>query len=170
MTFVIALLREQGSGTSAITVYFTLLGLAVMASSRIWAGLLDRHKSGRVLALLNALLGVATLLPAVTMASPLVIASGLLFGGVFLSVVASTAALVRHNPAAQPVGRRHRRFHRSLRSRSDRWSHRGGLHCRWSRRFGAGAGLFCGGAVGGCGFRLATAGALKPKSALPQTS
>jgi predicted MFS family arabinose efflux permease len=97
MTFVIALLREQGSGASAITVYFTLLGLAVMASSRIWAGLLDRHKSGRALALLNALLGVATLLPAVTMAWPLVIASGLLFGGVFLSVVASTTALVRHN-------------------------------------------------------------------------
>jgi len=97
MTFVIALLREQGSSTAAITVYFTLLGLAVMASSRIWAGLLDRHKSGRALALLNALLGVATLLPAVTAAWPLVIASGLLFGGVFLSVVASTTALVRHN-------------------------------------------------------------------------
>ncbi len=97
MTFVIALLREQGSSASAITVYFTLLGLAVMASSRIWAGLLDRHRSGRALALLNALLGVATLLPAVTAAWPLVIASGLLFGGVFLSVVASTTALVRHN-------------------------------------------------------------------------
>ena len=97
MTFVIALLRDQGSSTAAITVYFTLLGLAVMASSRIWAGLLDRHKSGRALALLNALLGGATLLPAVTTAWPLVIASGLLFGGVFLSVVASTTALVRHN-------------------------------------------------------------------------
>jgi predicted MFS family arabinose efflux permease len=97
MTFVIALLREQGSSAAAITVYFALLGLAVMASSRIWAGLLDRHKSGRALALLNALLGVATLLPAVTAAWPLVIASGLLFGGVFLSVVASTTALVRHN-------------------------------------------------------------------------
>ncbi len=104
MTFVIALLREQGSSATAITVYFALLGLAVMASSRIWAGLLDRHKSGRALALLNALLGVATLLPAVTAAWPLVIASGLLFGGVFLSVVASTTALVRHNlPPSQWV-------------------------------------------------------------------
>ena len=97
MTFVIALLREQGSSTAAITTYFALLGLAVMASSRIWAGLLDRHRSGRALALLNGLLGVATLLPALTAAWPLVIASGLLFGGVFLSVVASTTALVRHN-------------------------------------------------------------------------
>ncbi len=97
MTFVIALLREQGTSATAITWYFALLGLAVMASSRIWAGLLDRHKNGHALALLNALLGVATLLPAVTTAWPLVIVSGLLFGGVFLSVVASTTALVRHN-------------------------------------------------------------------------
>lgn len=97
MTFVIALLREQGSSTVAITTYFALLGLAVMASSRIWACLLDRHRNGRALALLNALLGVATLLPALTAAWPLVIVSGLLFGGVFLSVVASTTALVRHN-------------------------------------------------------------------------
>jgi predicted MFS family arabinose efflux permease len=104
MTFVIALLREQGSSATAITVYFALLGLAVMASSRIWADLLDRHKSGRALALLSTLLGVATLLPAITAAWPLVIASGLLFGGVFLSVVASTTALVRHNlPPSQWV-------------------------------------------------------------------
>jgi predicted MFS family arabinose efflux permease len=97
MTFVVALLREQGSSAGAITTYFALLGVAVVASSRIWAGLLDRHRDGKALAVLNALLGVATLLPAITAAWPLVIASGLLFGGVFLSVVASTTALVRHN-------------------------------------------------------------------------
>lgn len=97
MTFVIALLREQGSSPGDITWYFALLGLAVVASSRIWAGLLDRYKNGQALARLNALLGVATILPALTTSWPLVIVSGLLFGGVFLSVVASTTALVRHN-------------------------------------------------------------------------
>ena len=101
MTFVIALLREQGSSAQAVTVFYTLLGLAVLASSRIWAGLLDRHKDGRALATLNALLGVATVIPAVTAYPPAVLVSGLLFGGVFLSLVASTTALVRHNlPAA----------------------------------------------------------------------
>ena len=74
-----------------------MLGLAVVAASRIWAGLLDRYKNGRALAILNALLGVATVLPALTQSWPIVLASGLLFGGVFLSVVASTTALVRHN-------------------------------------------------------------------------
>ena len=97
MTFVIALLREQGSSLGAITLFYALLGVAVVASSRIWAGLLDRHRSGRALALLNGLLGVAAILPALTSAWPLLMASGLLFGGVFLSVVASTTALVRHN-------------------------------------------------------------------------
>ena len=56
MTFVIALLREQGASGPAITVFYALLGLAVLLSPRIWAGLLDNYKGGQVLALLNALL------------------------------------------------------------------------------------------------------------------
>jgi predicted MFS family arabinose efflux permease len=97
MTFVIALLREQGVDSGAITLFYALLGLAVVASSRIWAGLLERCRGGQALALLNALLGLATALPALTQHWPMLLASGLLFGGVFLSVVASTTALVRHN-------------------------------------------------------------------------
>jgi predicted MFS family arabinose efflux permease len=40
------------------------------------------------------------------MAAPVAFVSGALFGGVFLSVVASTTALVRHNlpPTAWPAG------------------------------------------------------------------
>ncbi len=101
MTFVIALLREQGVGGGAITWFYALLGLAVVASARIWAGLLTRAKGGGALALLNALLGLATVLPALTGAWPVVLASGLLFGAVFLSVVASTTAFVRHNLPAE---------------------------------------------------------------------
>jgi predicted MFS family arabinose efflux permease len=97
MTFVIALLREQAASTAMITVFYTLLGLAVMASSRIWAKLLNRYQGGQALALLNALLGCAIVIPALTRWQPALIVSGLLFGGVFLSVVASTTALVRHN-------------------------------------------------------------------------
>lgn len=101
MTFVIALLKEQGMPATMITWFYTLLGLAVMASSRLWAGMLDKFKGGESLAILNALLSVATMLPAVTAAPLAVFVSGLMFGGVFLSAVASTTALVRHNlPAA----------------------------------------------------------------------
>ncbi|NUZ06485.1 YbfB/YjiJ family MFS transporter [Piscinibacter koreensis] len=97
MTFVITLLREQRLGSAAITAFYVLLGVAVIASSWLWAGLLQRFRGGESLAILNALLAVATALPVLSAAPLAVFASALLFGGVFLSVVASTTALVRHN-------------------------------------------------------------------------
>jgi predicted MFS family arabinose efflux permease len=102
MTFVVALLREQGASPLRITIFYALLGVACVASSRLWAGLLDRFHGGQPQAVLNALLGLATLLPVLSAAWPVTLVSGLLFGAVFLSVVASTTALVRHNlPAEQ---------------------------------------------------------------------
>ena len=97
MTFVVALLREQGMAPGRIALFYALLGLAVMASSRIWARMLDHFREGQSLAILNGLLALATLLPVLSRAGPLVFLSGLLFGAVFLSVVASTTAWVRHN-------------------------------------------------------------------------
>ena len=102
MTFVVALLRQQGQPDAVVTGFYALLGLAVVASSRIWSGLLDRAKGGGALAILNALLCVAIALPVVSHAAWALWASGLLFGAVFLSVVASTTAFVLHNlPSAQ---------------------------------------------------------------------
>jgi predicted MFS family arabinose efflux permease len=101
MTFIISLLREQRLGEGAITGFYVLLGLGVVASSWLWAGLLQRWRGGQALALLNALLALATLLPVLSPHVLAVFGSGALFGAVFLSVVASTTALVRHNlPAA----------------------------------------------------------------------
>ena len=97
MTFVVALLKQQGMQTGHITLFYALLGLAVVGSSFIWARMLDHFKGGQSLAVLNGLLGAATLLPVLTTFAPLIFISGLLFGAVFLSVVSSTTALVRHN-------------------------------------------------------------------------
>ena len=97
MTFVIALLRQQGLAQDERTWFYVVLGLSVVASARLWARLLDHYRDGRALALLNALLGVATLLAAWALDLALLMLSGALFGGVFLSVVASTTAFVRHN-------------------------------------------------------------------------
>ena len=106
MTFIVTLLREQGLAGIAITAFYMLLGAAVIASSWLWAVLLQRWRGGGVLALLNALLAVATLLPVLSRSTPAAFASGLLFGAVFLQVVAATTALVRHNlpAAAWPAG------------------------------------------------------------------
>lgn len=106
MTFVITLLREQRMGAAEIVGFYVVLGLAVIASSWLWAGLLQRFRGGESLGLLNGLLALATVLPVLSAHPVAVFASGALFGSVFLSLVASTTALVRHNlpPAAWPGG------------------------------------------------------------------
>lgn len=97
MTFVIALLREQGASGATIAWFYAALGLAVVLSARLWARLLDHYKGGQALSILNALLALATVVPALGAPAWALGASGLLFGAVFLSVVASTTAMVRHN-------------------------------------------------------------------------
>jgi len=106
MTFIITLLHEQQVAPGQIVGFFVLLGAGVVASSWIWAGVLQRFRGGESLALLNGLLAVATLLPVLSVHPLALVASGVLFGAVFLSLVASTTALVRHNlPAdAWPAG------------------------------------------------------------------
>ena len=106
MTFIVTLLREQGLASATVTAFYVVLGLGVVASSWLWAGLLQRHPGGRPLATLNALLALATALPVFSAHPVAVFVSGALFGSVFLSVVASTTALVRHNAtmAQWPAG------------------------------------------------------------------
>jgi predicted MFS family arabinose efflux permease len=106
MTFIVAMLREQGMTADTVMLFYTLLGVAVLASPRIWAGMLDKYKGGQALAILNGLLGLATLLPVLSAHAAVVFVSGLMFGGIFLSAVASTTALVRHNlpQASWPAG------------------------------------------------------------------
>lgn len=100
MTFVVTLLREQGLAPALIVAFYALLGLGVIASSWLWATLLQRYRGGQPMALLNGLLALATALPVLSSNVVAVFISGALFGAVFLSVVASTTALVRHNLAA----------------------------------------------------------------------
>jgi len=106
MTFVITLLREQGLPATQIVAFYVLLGVGVIVSPWLWAGLLQRQRGGVPLALLNGLLALATLMPVLSAQPLMVFASGALFGSVFLSLVASTTALVRHNlpAAAWPAG------------------------------------------------------------------
>ena len=101
MTFIVTLLREQQLGPAVITAFYVTLGLGVVASSWLWAGLLQRWQGGQAMAVLNALLALAMVLPVLSTHPLAVFASGALFGAVFLSVVASTTALVRHNLPVQ---------------------------------------------------------------------
>ena len=106
MTFIVTLLRERGIAQPWVDAFYALLGAGVVASSWIWAGLLQRFRGGQALSLLNAILALATLLPVLSAQPAVVALSCLLFGCTFLSVVASTTAFVRHNlpPAAWAAG------------------------------------------------------------------
>ncbi|MET3229144.1 UNVERIFIED_ORG: putative MFS family arabinose efflux permease [Burkholderia sp. 1263] len=97
MTFIVALLRNAGMSASVVTGFYLLLGVATVVSARVWSGLLDRMRGGQALAVLNALLAIATLLPALFAQPWVAFVSGVLFGATFLSAVASTTAFVRHN-------------------------------------------------------------------------
>jgi len=109
MTFIIALLRQMGVQGYSLNIFYAVLGLCVMGSSRVWAPMLDRFKEGQSLAILNTLLAVSSLIPVImalfisdeqSLSIPLMIAiyiSGIVFGGSFLSAVASTTAFVKHN-------------------------------------------------------------------------
>jgi len=109
MTFVIALLKQIGINTNSINLFYALLGVCVIASSRIWAKMLDFYKGGKSLATLNALLAFASLFPALiglkiqsneslnSLNIGAIYFSGMIFGGCFLSAVASTTAFVKHN-------------------------------------------------------------------------
>lgn len=101
MTFIVTLLREQGVSAPLVIGFYVLLGIGVIASSWLWAGTIERARAGGALALLNALLAAATVLPVLSTNGVAVTVSGALFGSVLLSVVASTTAVVRRNlPAA----------------------------------------------------------------------
>ena len=102
MTFLIALLRAAGMSAAVVTAFYVLLGLATIVSARLWSGLLNRMSGGQALAVFNAVLAFATLMPAVFTQPAVAFVSGALFGATFLSAVASTTAFVRHNlPATQ---------------------------------------------------------------------
>ena len=106
MTFVIALLRGSGLSSSVVTAFFAVLGLATSVSGKLWAGVLHRARGGGAFALFCCLLSVATLTSAVITSPVAAFASGIVFGGTFLAVVASTTAFVRHNlpPARWSAG------------------------------------------------------------------
>ena len=85
MTFIVALLRNAGMSAAVVTCFYLLLGVATVVSARVWSGLLDRMRGGQALAVLNALLAVATLLPGLFTQPWVAFVSGVLFGATFLS-------------------------------------------------------------------------------------
>ncbi len=117
MTFVIALLMQIGMTGIRLNFFYALLGVFVLASSRIWASTLDHYKGGETLGIINLLMGIACLIPALiaTFTEPsaagpgwlavgAIYLSGMMFGSGVLTAVAATTVFVKCNlPQSQWV-------------------------------------------------------------------
>lgn len=95
MTFIIALLRSQGTDSRTVGVFWAVLGLAAIGSSALWGPVLERLRDGRGLAMVLLVVAIGAALPITSPSTGVALLSALLFGGSFLNVVAAVTAIAR---------------------------------------------------------------------------
>ena len=95
MTFVIAWMRDNGSGTGQIIIVWFVLGLATLVAPVVWTGPCARWSGGRPLAAVMAVLATGAMLPALSAAPLPMVASAALFGIAGFSAPSAVSAFVR---------------------------------------------------------------------------
>ncbi|MBP8296759.1 MAG: YbfB/YjiJ family MFS transporter [Burkholderiales bacterium] len=95
MTFIIAWMRDHGSGPGAVAATWGALGLACVASHRVWRHPLAAWQGGRATAATILTLTAGASLPLLSTALPVMIASAILFGGALFIVPASVTAYAK---------------------------------------------------------------------------
>jgi predicted MFS family arabinose efflux permease len=106
MTFIVAFLRNSGLSGGEITAFWSLLGVASVASAFAWGTLISRARGGQAVSVILAVVTVGAAVPLAVSAWAAALVSALLFGGGFLAVVAAVTALARRAlpPAAWTAG------------------------------------------------------------------
>jgi len=84
-TFVVALLRQQGHGSLATSLFFSALGLASMLASPLWGQALARLRVGWGFALVCACVAVGSVPVLLSSALPWLALSALVFGASFMA-------------------------------------------------------------------------------------
>ncbi|HUZ25519.1 MAG TPA: YbfB/YjiJ family MFS transporter [Streptosporangiaceae bacterium] len=97
MTFIVAFLKDHGTGPGGITAFWVVLGAASITGAFAWARPIARLRGGRGPATVLAVLGAGALLPLVSRSPEAAMGSALLFGGSFLSVVTAVTAVARRS-------------------------------------------------------------------------
>lgn len=97
MTFMIAWIQAHGESAAFQSLFWVVLGLAVAVFPWLWAGVLKNQRHGRAFAILNGVTLVGAVLPLISSAWSVLLASAAIFGCAFFAVVASTTAFVRRN-------------------------------------------------------------------------
>jgi len=95
MTFVVAYLRGVHAGSSLITAFWILLGLAAVLGSVAWGTILDRFRGGAGPSLVLAVTLVGAVLPVISASNVVAVISGLIFGSSFLATATAVTILVR---------------------------------------------------------------------------
>ncbi|MEF2279542.1 YbfB/YjiJ family MFS transporter [Deinococcus sp. YIM 134068] len=104
MTFIVAFLRASGAG-GLVTVFWALLGLAVILSPLVWQRPATHLPGARAMSAQMLTLAVGAALPLLSTHPAALLLSGLLFGGSFLAVVTFTTILTRRTLPEPSWGR-----------------------------------------------------------------
>jgi predicted MFS family arabinose efflux permease len=100
-TFIVAYLRsEEGFSSTAITVFWSILGLASVVAVFAWGPILGRLKGGRGTAATLAGVMIGAAVPLIWQGAAGAYLSAVLFGGSFLAVLAAVTSFARR--AAMP--------------------------------------------------------------------
>ena len=99
MTFIIAFLVSRGARPGEVSVFWVLLGAAVIAGGFAWPPLIARLRGGRGMATVLAVVAAGAVLPLLSGSPAAALASAVLFGASFLAVVVATTAVARRSLA-----------------------------------------------------------------------
>ena len=95
MTFIVAWMRDRGAGPLAVTVVWSVLGLAIMVSPLPWRGPLARWRGGWPLAAALGTCALGAAIPLLSTSLGAMIASAALFGGAFFIPPSAVTGLAR---------------------------------------------------------------------------
>jgi predicted MFS family arabinose efflux permease len=95
MTFVIAFLRDEHFAPSTVSTFWTVLGLAIVATGFGWGYVLARLPGGWPLAVVLTMPSIGALVPLVNDGGAIAFLSAGVFGGAQMATPAAVTVLVR---------------------------------------------------------------------------
>ena len=104
MTFMIAFVRDAGSGALTQSAFWIIIALGAFVSPWLWGGVINRGRGGGATAIVTAVTGLGALIPFFDGSTLALAVSAAVFGSGFFAVTSSTTAFVRFNypPDAWP--------------------------------------------------------------------
>jgi len=97
MTFMYAYLKNSGTSSFHLSLFWATIGAASMASPWAWGNLITRLKHGMAISFLTFVTLIGAVIPLLSYSPWMIYTSGAIFGIAFFSVPAATTAYARRN-------------------------------------------------------------------------